>query len=123
MRSDPVLPSADLDDTIEFYRSLGFTLGYDDRDEDGYIIMSMDGASLHFFYHDALDATGNESVCYLNVPDALAVHERWSALGLGPDDVPSLGELEDKPWGKREFSLVDPDGNVLRVGHDVPAAG
>jgi hypothetical protein len=24
--------------------------------------------------------------------------------------------LEDKPWGLREFALVDPDGNLIRVG-------
>jgi hypothetical protein len=24
--------------------------------------------------------------------------------------------LEDKPWGLREFAIVDPDGNLLRVG-------
>jgi hypothetical protein len=24
--------------------------------------------------------------------------------------------LEDKPWGLREFALVDPDGNLVRIG-------
>jgi hypothetical protein len=24
--------------------------------------------------------------------------------------------LEDKPWGLREFALVDPEGNLVRIG-------
>jgi hypothetical protein len=24
--------------------------------------------------------------------------------------------LEDKPWGLREFALIDLDGNLLRIG-------
>jgi hypothetical protein len=24
--------------------------------------------------------------------------------------------LENKPWGLREFAIVDPDGNLLRIG-------
>ena len=24
--------------------------------------------------------------------------------------------LEDKPWGLREFAIVDADGNLLRIG-------
>jgi hypothetical protein len=29
--------------------------------------------------------------------------------------------IEDKPWGMREFALVDPNGNLIRVGHDLNA--
>ena len=119
MRTDPVLPSGDLDDTVDFYTQLGFELGYDDRGGDGYMIMGMDGAAIHFFFHDSLDATGNDAGCYLHVEDADALHARWSALGIGPEDVPRLTELEDKPWGRREFALVDPDGNLIRAGHEL----
>jgi hypothetical protein len=27
-----------------------------------------------------------------------------------------LHEIEDKPWGMREFTVVDPAGNAVRVG-------
>ena len=122
MRTDPVLPSLDLVDTIVFYTSLGFALGYDDRAGDGYVIMGMGDVSLHFFYHDSLDATGNDAGCYLHVDRADDLHARWKALGLGPEDIPRLTDLEDKPWGKREFALVDPDGNLIRVGHELLGA-
>jgi hypothetical protein len=27
-----------------------------------------------------------------------------------------LDRLEEKPWGMREFAMVDPDGNLIRIG-------
>jgi len=33
-----------------------------------------------------------------------------------------MDALEDKPWGLREFAVVDPDGNLLRVGPMIDGA-
>jgi hypothetical protein len=30
--------------------------------------------------------------------------------------IPRMDRLQDKPWGLREFAVVDPDGNLPRVG-------
>jgi len=27
-----------------------------------------------------------------------------------------MDTLEDKPWGLREFAVIDPDGNLIRIG-------
>ena len=27
-----------------------------------------------------------------------------------------MDRLEDKPWGMREFAVIDPDGSLLRIG-------
>ena len=95
MRTDPVLPSADLNDTVDFYTSLGFELGYDDREGDGYVILGMDGAFIHFFYHDSLDATGSDAGCYLHVDDAHALHRgivrRASLSSSSPDEARARG--------------------------------
>ncbi len=29
------------------------------------------------------------------------------------------GKLEDKPWGMREFAIVDIHGNLLRIGQSL----
>jgi ribosomal protein S18 acetylase RimI-like enzyme len=34
--------------------------------------------------------------------------------------IPRMEALEDKPWGLREFALVDVDGNLLRIGQLIP---
>ena len=31
---------------------------------------------------------------------------------------PGLDPAKNEPWGMREFTLVDPSGNLLRIGHD-----
>ena len=33
-----------------------------------------------------------------------------------PASAARLTAVEDKPWGMREFAVVDPNGNLLRVG-------
>ena len=39
----------------------------------------------------------------------------------GRPGIPRITALEDQPWGMREFALVDPDGNLLRVGQELDA--
>ena len=39
--------------------------------------------------------------------------------GLAAEGIPRVTAPEDKPWGMREFALVDPSGNLIRVGHDL----
>jgi hypothetical protein len=33
--------------------------------------------------------------------------------------IPRQDDLDDKPWGMREFAIVDPDGNLIRIGQAV----
>jgi hypothetical protein len=33
--------------------------------------------------------------------------------------IPRMDAIENKPWGMREFAIVDEDGNLLRVGQDL----
>jgi hypothetical protein len=30
-----------------------------------------------------------------------------------------MDQLETKPWGMREFAIVDPDGNLIRIGQTI----
>jgi catechol 2,3-dioxygenase-like lactoylglutathione lyase family enzyme len=106
-RSVPVLPARDLTGTAVLYRRLGFQVAFP---MDDYLIADRDGAELHFFPVEDLDPATSIACCYLQVPDADALHEEWSALG-----VRVIRPLEDKPWGLREFALVDDDGNLIRV--------
>jgi catechol 2,3-dioxygenase-like lactoylglutathione lyase family enzyme len=115
----PVLPARDLDATIRFYGALGFSLVYEQEAPDPYAILELHGEELHFFEHRALDPTTSITGCYLRVTDADALFRVWSTLGLGPTGLPRIGEIADRPWGMREFHLVDPSGNLIRVGHPI----
>jgi catechol 2,3-dioxygenase-like lactoylglutathione lyase family enzyme len=109
MRAAPALPSLDLDVSILFYQALGFTLAarYDD---DPYAILTREGAELHLWLTDDHHVAEN-SGCYLRVDDADVVWREWRNRG-----IPRLTAPEDKPWGTREFQVLDPSGNLIRVG-------
>jgi catechol 2,3-dioxygenase-like lactoylglutathione lyase family enzyme len=45
---------------------------------------------------------------YLEEPELDGLHERVRAAG-----VPIVDPLAERPWGQREFTLEDPEGNWL----------
>ena len=47
------------------------------------------------------------------------LHAEYTGLGLPTNGTPSVSAIEDKPWGMRELALVDPNSNLIRVGHDL----
>ena len=57
-------------------------------------------------------------MCYLFVDDADALHAEWRAIGVEPDRTTGsrLVPPSTTAYGMREFALVDPSGNLLRVG-------
>jgi catechol 2,3-dioxygenase-like lactoylglutathione lyase family enzyme len=122
VRAIPILPSRSLDETIRFYADIGFDL-VRRYDLHGYVILSRDAGAieLHFFKMGVINPTESYSGCYIRVPDADAMHRAFSAMELPDEGIPRLTAVEDKPWGMREFALVDPNGNLIRVGH--PLAG
>jgi hypothetical protein len=80
-------------------------------------ILSRDGIELHFFAHPDLATTDNYAGCYWRVTNADALHAECTSLGLPQSGAPSVGPIEDRPWGMREFALIDPNGNLIRIGH------
>lgn len=75
--------------------------------EDTFGSVGMDRIEL--FLYESDDA--RPGICSVFVEDVEAVYERCRP------DANVVSELELKPWGVREFSVQDPDGNVLRIGH------
>jgi hypothetical protein len=120
-RSEPILPSRDLPGTRAFYRRLGFTCWFDGRGGWDYEIVSRGHLVVHFFLNSSLDQARSDAGCYLRVVDADRLHGEWSALGLPVEGIPRMSAPRDEPWGMREFTIVDPSGNLLRIGHDLDA--
>ena len=109
----PSLPSRSMRDTAAFYRQLGF-----DAELVGaaYAIVRHGPVELHFFAHDALRPAESSAGCYLRVADVARVYEAFLAADLPRTGIPRQDALSDTPWGMREFALVDPDGNQIRIG-------
>lgn len=116
-RSIPILPSRDLLRTRPLYESLGFHVGYfAPRGHDRYRIFTRGELELQFSGHAELDPSTNDAGCYWRVSDADAWHAECARLELGSAGIPRVTQVEDKPWGMREFALVDEDGNLVRIG-------
>jgi catechol 2,3-dioxygenase-like lactoylglutathione lyase family enzyme len=121
----PILPSRDLRETRAFYERLGFAAGWWDPDGEGaYAILRRGDLELHFFGKRGLDPYASDAGCYWRVADADAWHrEAAAALDIPDRGIPRITPPEDRPWGVREWAMVDPSGNLVRVGHLLPAAG
>jgi len=114
--AEPIFPAHDVARTREFYEALGFTAGYRD---DLYEILRRGDLVVHLEARRELLPAANETSCYWRVPDADALHREFAALGLPAEGSPSLGDPADEPWGMREFTLKDPAGNLVRIGHEL----
>jgi catechol 2,3-dioxygenase-like lactoylglutathione lyase family enzyme len=113
----PILPSRSLADTLAFYRRLGFE-GEIHR-HGNYAILTRGTVELHFFTHHELRPAESSAACYIRVSDVEGIYSAFASAELPRRGIPRRDTLEDKPWGMREFAIVDPDGNLLRIGQTV----
>ena len=111
----PILPSADLDATAEFYALYGFeVVGAWPRQ---YLILrGPDGIELHFWFDPDVDRWTNAVGCWIgydSVAEVLARHAAWSEVDTpGPAELCPVGHVEHLI----EFQLIDLHGNLLRLG-------
>ncbi len=113
----PVLPCRDLDETVAFYGRLGFELVYEQEEPDPYAILGWGEVEIHLFVPGADAAEAALGGCYLRVADADVVLRSWRTLDLPASGVPRISPIADRAWGMREFEVIDPNGNRVRVGH------
>ncbi len=111
----PIFPVRDLAAALAHYAALGFgTLAYENGDEYGFA--SRDGTGLHLAAHADHDAGHqHRGAAYLYVLDADALYAEWARPGIGGQTRP----VGPTPYGLREGSHLDPDGNLIRFGSAV----
>jgi catechol 2,3-dioxygenase-like lactoylglutathione lyase family enzyme len=109
---NPKLPMRSKAATRDFYlNKLGFEPFGGDYPE--YLMVQKDGIQLHFFEFKALDPKENYGQVYLRTDDIEGFYAFSKSQGIVSN------ALETKPWGQREFSILDPDNNLLTVGQSV----
>ena len=100
--------------TKDFYvTQLGF---HELGDYEGYLMVVLDNIELHFFEFKALDLKENYGQVYIRTDNIDQLYE--SILGKGVCVHPN-GHLSIKPWGQKEFALLDPDNNLLTFGQSI----
>ena len=98
-------PVRDLDKTAEFYETLGFRLG---KRDPGRLTCYVNWFWVTFTTDQADTRPGDGPTLYLKVDDIDDFYGAVLAHGLTPSTEPR----KDRS-GRREFLLLDPDGNQL----------
>jgi uncharacterized glyoxalase superfamily protein PhnB len=113
--STPTLPVLDIRKAVEFYKVAGFgTRVWKDgaSEEPGFAFVDFEGQSVFDLDHvPGMDPGTNGAGCYIIARDVDGWHSRMSTAGL------PVTAIRDEPWGMHEFTLTDPNGNRIRVGH------
>jgi catechol 2,3-dioxygenase-like lactoylglutathione lyase family enzyme len=103
----PVLASLDIERTVSFYCSrLGFSRVYVDPGVWG--IVTRDSVQIHFWPCSDKRIAENTS-CRVYVSGIDALFAEIEPMGV----VHPNASLAQKPWGSREFGVLDPDGNLI----------
>jgi catechol 2,3-dioxygenase-like lactoylglutathione lyase family enzyme len=109
----PAFPVSDVTQSLPFYRDrLGMRVRYQ---EDEFLILTRDQFELHLWAANKPDIPGAEpfiagtTSCRVQVSDVGTLYAELQPLGI----VHPNGPLADKPWGTREFAILDPDNNLI----------
>jgi len=110
---NPKLPMREKSATYDFYvNQLGFRI-FGDHDYDGYLMIEKDNIQIHFFEYKDLDIKHNCGQVYIRTNSIDQLYQSYldNKVGIHPN-----GKLNFKPWGQKEFSILDPDNNLLTFG-------
>jgi catechol 2,3-dioxygenase-like lactoylglutathione lyase family enzyme len=111
---NPKLPMRDKNATKEFYiHKLGFT---EISDYGDYLLMKKDTIEIHFFEFKALNPKENYGQVYIRTND---IDNLYQSLLNKKVTIHPNAALQTKPWGQKEFALLDPDANLLTFGQAV----
>lgn len=109
----PKLPMRNKAITKEYYtRHLGF-VPVSTVDFEGYLMLKKDSIEIHFFEYADLNPLENYGQVYIRTNEIELLYQQLidSETSIHPN-----GNLQLKPWGQLEFSLLDPDHNLITFG-------
>ncbi len=113
---NPKLPMLNKALTKAYYIDhLGFeNLGSSNYDE--YLMVKKDQIEIHFFEFKGLDPKENYGQVYIRTND---IEGLYQSLINKQVPIHPNGSLEIKPWGQKEFSLLDPNNNLITFGQSI----
>lgn len=111
----PKLPMRNKTATRKFYVQLGFT-DTGSSDYEGYLMLKKDNVEIHFFEYKGLDPKENYGQAYIRTQGIEALYQ---SMIDNNNNIHPAGHLQTKPWGQKEFAMLDPDNNLLTFGESV----
>jgi hypothetical protein len=120
----PVFPCVSVDETLDFYRVLGFEVTYKQSSPYVWLAVRRGGVELNFFGDKDLDPKKAFSTCLVIVPEVASYHRAFAdALRGKYGRVPTTGipRITRFRKGQSRFTVVDPSGNsIIYVRRDEP---
>ncbi|MEP2240397.1 MAG: VOC family protein [Maribacter sp.] len=112
----PKLPMRNKTATKNYYIDiLGFK-EVGDKDYDEYLMVEKDHIEIHFFLFETINPKENYGQVYIRTQDIDNLYQSFlkNKIAIHPN-----GKLAVKPWKQKEFSLLDPDNNLLTFGQSL----
>jgi hypothetical protein len=107
----PKLPMRSKSATYDYYvNKLHFESHGDYPD---YLMVSKEDIEIHFFLFTELDPLENYAQVYIRLD---GIESYYQSLLDNKISIHPNAPLQSKPWGQKEFSLLDPDHNLLTFG-------
>ena len=113
---NPKLPMRNKTATSDFYINKLDFQEFGSGDFEDYLMVKRDGIQIHFFEFKELDPKENYGQVYIRTDEIAGLYQSFldKKISIHPN-----GQLEIKPWGQKEFSLLDPDNNLLTFGQSL----
>jgi hypothetical protein len=112
----PKLPMRDKAVTLDFYaHKLRFQV-VGSGDFEGYLMVQKDNIELHFFEFASIDPQENYGQVYIRTDNIEQLYQSFLDDNVA---IHPAGHLQIKPWGQKEFSILDPDHNLLTFGQSI----
>lgn len=113
---NPKLPMRDKAITKDFYLNKLQFQEFGNADFEGYLMLQKDHIQIHFFAFKDIDPKENYGQVYIRTDDIDQLYQSFLDRQVS---IHQSGQLQIKPWGQKEFSILDPDNNLLTFGQSM----
>ncbi|WP_411823530.1 hypothetical protein [Leptospira sp. 'Mane'] len=117
----PVLPCSSVKDMIRFYKAIGFEIIEKQISPDPSVHVRFGGIEIYFYETKQQNSKDSSGTCYVLTSDVGKLYRSFAdsiKRNLGEISFsrsPKVTPVKKLPSGKREFNLIDPGGNRIRI--------
>jgi catechol 2,3-dioxygenase-like lactoylglutathione lyase family enzyme len=120
-RTYPALPCSDLEQSLSFYKALGYKQTYKQLRPNPYAVVALEDIHIHLFGMENFNPADSYATAIIVVPDPDSLYQSFAEglrelFGKLPvAGIPRIVRPRKKYGTVRGFSVVDPGGNWLRI--------
>jgi catechol 2,3-dioxygenase-like lactoylglutathione lyase family enzyme len=111
------VPARDFELSKQFYQDLGFDMAWSSED----LAYFCHGDSAFLLQNHYVKEHADNFMMHLLVEDVEAWWRHFQAQKIDAKYGSKTEPPEDRPWGIRDFAVIDPTGVAWRIGQNIPA--